>query len=407
MTMSNNILIFGCDFFPTRKTSEINFWNDMVEMLAGHFEQVVILSVNHREVDEEKLADNVWLYNVRPHYFGKGTSHKDPEYSGSKFQKMPFSIVYKTYSFLQYLPVFDRLIKKHDIGIIHYMRVFGLLNSKLTRKYPQLYFSITVPTHVDRGFPLHGIYHVIKNMALKPMDKIIATSDATRDRLEHLGIKRDLLEVIHWTISDHEKPVLQEGIDRIKAKYKIGDGSKVILWAGPLQDTGAAEFYFALEVAKKVVSQSKYFTFVFAFKPDKLKPEYGQAAKNVDNVYVIETGRNEFLGLRSLADLFLSPVCNKNRTLAPPLTWIEMMRLGKPVITTNVSGVNEIIIHGEDGFVIDTVEGIVTLLIGLNEAEIHRAGEKASKAINDRYRLDGILSRYIALWQAGMGHKNK
>ena len=86
--MPKNILIYGCDFFSARKTSEINFWNDLVDRLAEYVDELAILSVNNRSIEEEKIADNVYLYNVKPHFLGNTGTWKDPEYSGRRFQRM-------------------------------------------------------------------------------------------------------------------------------------------------------------------------------------------------------------------------------------------------------------------------------------------------------------------------------
>ena len=57
--LNKNIMIFGCDFFQERKTSEINFWNDIVPLFADHFKQIVILSVNNRKTSQEKILENI------------------------------------------------------------------------------------------------------------------------------------------------------------------------------------------------------------------------------------------------------------------------------------------------------------------------------------------------------------
>lgn len=402
-----NLLLFGCDFFPVRKTSEINFWNDMVDRFAHRFERVVVLSVNNRAVREEKLGQNVFLYNVPPCYLGNNMKWKDPEYSGSKYHKLPLSIVYKTYSLLHYLPMFELLVQKYQINVIHFMRVFGLLNGQLTKRYPEVLFSITVPTHIDRGFPLHRFYHTIKNLGLQSMDRVIPTSQATLIRLEELGIDEAKLSVIPWSLSVDESQILTDEIARMRSQLNVGAHDRVVLWSGPLQHTDSREFYYALEVARQANLQCKDFVFVFAFKPDKLKSEYREAAINIENIRILETNRPQFLALRESADVFLSPVCNKNRTVAPPLTWIEMMHCAVPVITTDIPGVDEIINHGENGFIVEGIEETVALLLTLDQRKLRFAGEKSASYVNEHYNLDNIAAQYSALWQTALRQKRQ
>ena len=64
--MGSNLLLFGCDFFPARKTSEINFWHDVIGYFESSFREIVVVSVNNRPVHKENLSSGVTLYNVPP-----------------------------------------------------------------------------------------------------------------------------------------------------------------------------------------------------------------------------------------------------------------------------------------------------------------------------------------------------
>ncbi len=395
---ARNLLIFGCDFFPSKKASEINFWNDMVSCLRERFEEVVILSVNNRKVRKESLYPNVHLYNVRPYYPDNRMRRKDPEYTGQKFHILPMATAYKTYSFWKYLPIFETLIDRHNIGIVHYMRVFGLLNRRLTGRHADVTFSITVPTHVDRGFPFHRPYHAIKNAALRPMDKIVATSRATRDRLRDLGIEEEKLEVIPWSTRDDSATPAPDDAARARAELDIPPGAEVILWSGPLQGTGPAEFSFALAVARAVAARTDRFLFIFAFKPDAMKAIAGEPAADSDMIRLLETDREMFSRLKGLASAFLSPVCNRNRTVAPPLTWIEMMQHGTPVITTPVAGADELISHGSTGFLVEDVAGTVDLLATLEPGALHRMEPECRRVASTRYDIRSIADRYSEMW---------
>ena len=400
----DNLLLFGCDFFSKKKTSELNFWNDMVDCLRNEFERVVVLSVNNRPVVKEKPYDNVFLYNVKPHYLGNTRAWGDPDYSGRRFHNLPLSALYKSYSLLKYLPVFDQLVEQHSVGIIHYMRVFGLRNRVLVRRHPRVIFSITVPTHIDRGFPLHFLYHGIKNRALKPMDKIVTTSRATRERLASLGIAQRKLEMIPWSAGTEMTQAAGRS-EEIRNRFRISGQQQVVLWSGPLQDTGFREFSFALDVAREVAACTDRYAFVFAVKPDRLSPEHRTAIPQGDRIRLVETDRSQFLDLSAIADIFLSPVCNKNRTVAPPLTWIEMMQRGIPIITTSVAGADELISHGENGFLVDGVRNTARLLVEVDAARLRKTAAASKRTIEAGYDLRDICRRYVEMWTASLDKK--
>jgi glycosyltransferase involved in cell wall biosynthesis len=403
--INENLLLFGCDFFPQKKASEINFWNDMIENLSRSFGEIVVISVNNRSIKREKLKDNIYLYNVKPHYFGKYDNRDDHEYSGKSFHRLPLSVAFKTYSFLRYQKLFQYCIEYHNIGIVHYMRVFGLLNKILIDRYPDLLFTITVPTHVDRGFPLHYFYHFVKNMALKQMDKIICTSHATNKRLEKLGIERQKLDVIPWSVGSSSFVKTRLDPNYIKTKYNIDPLDRIILWSGPLQDTGSKEFFYAYNIARKVCETSDQHTFIFAFKRGKKFVDYSNTSVGYSKIKIMESTRDEFLLLRDIADIFLSPICSKNRTVAPPLTWIEMMGSGIPIITTSVDGVDDIISHHYNGFLVDKAEDTVELLFQLKDVDFLQVCRNAQKTVKDEYHIEEISARYVDLWQTTLAEK--
>lgn len=389
-----NLLIFGCDYFRERKSSEVNFWNDMVDRLSPSFNEIVVVSVNSRDVEVEHAGRNVTIYNLPPKYFTKSQRKgADLEYSGHAFHRMPMSIVYKTMSFVSYVPRLTKIIRKHNIGIVHYMRVFGLLNERLIGMNPDLVYTITVSTHVDRGFPAHQIYHVIKNLSFSPFDKIIATAEATARRMTELKVEKERIRVIPWA-TDAGEEKLSDGCKTVPEKE---DAKKLVLWAGPLQGTGDQEFQMAYRIAGRVTESVDGYRFVFAFKPDKM-PAYIERSES-GSIRVIETDREQFSNLMCSADLFLSPVVNMKRTVAPPLTWIEMMQHGVPVITTPVEGAEEIVHSNETGYLIEGEREAIALLTGLKRADMDRVKTGARKFVDEKYNVTKIANGYLGVWR--------
>ena len=122
-------------------------------------------------------------------------------------------------------------------------------------------------------------------------------------------------------------------------------------------------------------------------------------------IKILESTRDEFLLLRDIADIFLSPICSKNRTVAPPLTWIEMMGSGIPIITTSVDGVDDIISHHYNGFLVDKAEDTVELLFQLKDVDFLEVCRNAQKTVNDEYHIEEISARYVDLWQTTLAEK--
>ncbi len=400
-----NLLLFGCDFFTSRKTSELNFWLDMVEHFARHFPKVVVLSVNNRPVPRERMSTNIVVYNVRPHYVGNRPSCTDPEYTGKAFHRLPLGPGYKTYTLIRNLRVIDELIERYQIGVMHYMRVFGVLNELLTRRHRDIVFSMTVPTHIDRGFPLHVFYHALKRLGLRAMDTLVTTTAATQGRLMRLGIPPGKIEVIPWSSKRAERTRSAADAARARARLGLSPDRPLVLWSGPLQHTGEAEFRSALRVAKGVAGRSDRYQFVFAFKPDAMREEFARTADGIAGMTVRETDRETFDELQRAATVFLSPLCNPNRTVAPPLTWVEMMGLGVPLVTTQVPGVEELVDHERTGFVVHDSGEAVDVLCKVSTEAWQTLGAEGARVVHERFNLKDIASAYVSMWNDRLKNK--
>jgi len=85
-----------------------------------------------------------------------------------------------------------------------------------------------------------------------------------------------------------------------------------------------------------------------------------------------------------------------------PLTIIEAMFAGLPVIATNVGGVGELVVNGQNGFLInpDSLEELVQKMIYFIENPERRRnmGEKGQKIAKENYTLDKMIKSYENLY---------
>lgn len=395
--MPSNLMLFGCDLSSDRKASELNFWYDMIVYLSRDFEEIVIVSISNKNTSKELIPPNITLYNLPPVYWRNNGEWTDKEYTGPRYHKLPFSVIYKTITLVRYVSILQDIAEKHDIGIIHYVRIFGIFNKILKRKLSDVSFTMTVPTHVDRGFPFHLIYHLIKRMGFSGMDKLITTTKATAERLTRLGVEADKVQVIPWSAENNlVRKSCESGFMK---RLDLDEDAKIILWSGPLQGTGSKEIDYAIKVARLVMKQTCKYQFVFAFKPDTLRKEYLDSLNGIMHVAVFETDQMEFKNLQNIAALFLSPVCDKNRTIAPPMTWIEMMQRGVPVVTTPVDGVNEILENLTNGIIAESEEEAATAIVRMGDIQLNAMCDNAKRTVKEKYNIESIAASYTKLWR--------
>jgi glycosyltransferase involved in cell wall biosynthesis len=85
-----------------------------------------------------------------------------------------------------------------------------------------------------------------------------------------------------------------------------------------------------------------------------------------------------------------------------PVALLEAMALGKPVIASNIPGIQEVITHGKDGFLFETgnvseLKKYLELL--LESSELRREiGKNARKNVGEKYTFAKVADQYIALF---------
>ena len=187
--------------------------------------------------------------------------------------------------------------------------------------------------------------------------------------------------------------------EKIKQKYQINEDSTIVLWSGPIQDTGKKEFFQSIEIANQVLKTNPNFSFIFAFKPGSLKSKIFRVFHSLQNIHIVETNKSEFDSLKNITDIFLSPILNKNRTIAPPLTWIEMLQSGIPIITFELDGVDEIIEHGKNGFIALSSADAARLIIDLKSFDKEFIRKACFSSVKKKHDIKLISDRYISLWR--------
>jgi glycosyltransferase involved in cell wall biosynthesis len=96
-------------------------------------------------------------------------------------------------------------------------------------------------------------------------------------------------------------------------------------------------------------------------------------------------------------------VCLTSDAEALPLSILEAMALGRPVVTTDVGGVRDAVVEGETGFVIppDDVSGFAAALLKLAGApvlvsQLGKAGRRRHEA---RFTVDRMVSAHVDLFE--------
>lgn len=123
------------------------------------------------------------------------------------------------------------------------------------------------------------------------------------------------------------------------------------------------------------------------------------AEKNYIDVSFLGIISNEKLpGILNKNEIFILPSIYEGM----PKSLLEAMSCGRPVIGTNVDGINEIVIHGVNGLLCKTdslsIRDTIVNLLGDNNLKI-KLGINARKTIVKNYSLDEIIERELRLYK--------
>jgi len=112
---------------------------------------------------------------------------------------------------------------------------------------------------------------------------------------------------------------------------------------------------------------------------------------------------HEVAKLMAASDIVVVPFLNTNGIADRPLTIIEAMACGRPVIASNVGGIDEIIKNGVNGIVVnpgqpsEIEQGLRFLLENKKESEI--IGANATRYISQSHGIDQVVTTLEKLYE--------
>jgi glycosyltransferase involved in cell wall biosynthesis len=312
------------------------------------------------------------------------------------------------------IPVFDLAYRRRKtIGSI--MRLSRLLRRTRTRI---LHSHLFEPGLIGRlaawqaGVPViitheHGktlwkrwYHHWFERLAQHRTDLRIAVSADIRDlRIKHEKTPLDRITLIGNAVDPDRLKEGEGHRDRLRAELGLEDRT-VVGCVGRI--VGAKAYDIMLEVACRLRSGRRDAAFILIGDgPQRESLEARRRELGLTEGVSLLGMREDIPGLLAAMDIYLITSLREGL----PLSLIEAMMAGKPVVSTRVGGIPEVIEHGVDGLLVEPgdVEGTVAALKTLLDDPGRRAamGERGRRKAIDRYapsRVLGIIeSRYAEI----------
>lgn len=377
--MLEHLLLIGIDFNPERSTGDKNFWLDMLAHAGPGVRRVTVLSFKRQPAPPWEFYIGGCLVTIR--YIGP--SFLDgPKTAGGSLRQL--GVAAKTVDAFRLLAEMAAVHRELPYQHVHLMDNLGVAN-RLVARYARSRVSVTAFTYA--GVRPCFMYDWFLRASFDHDNiTVVSYSEAYREKLLQLGIGPSGVRRIQWGVSPDCASVARPA------------GRPLILWSGYICPVGRDDFMFAHETARAALKGGLDAEFVFAFKPECYEPGFSEYHRPGGGISVIPTTGPEFDALRARADIFFSPVVRPDVIVGPPLTWLEMLAHGIPIVTTCVPGVTEAVREGVTGFVAGSKAEVKDALF--TAASMYAGmGQDCRASIQDGYDIRESARMYFALWE--------
>ena len=289
------------------------------------------------------------------------------------------------------------LIKlKKQVDVIHLPYTS---NSRLA--YPMVlarkFFDIPYIIYIQGG----GMYpwkpKILHRLFFKHAGAIVAVSETLRKEYEKRSGRK--IKVIPPLIPFSESKISKE---ELRKRYGFSSDDKVILSVGSIKKIKGSDtlLYAFLELGKIYIEENNLKLLYAGEGPMKPMLEEKVKERSFDE-YVKFLGtipHEEVPHVYKLADIYVISSLFEGA----PLSLLEAMSNGLPIIGTDVNGINDLIAHGENGLLFekenikDLIEKIKELVE--NKDLSNKLGNAAKRDYLQNYEFEYSISKHINLY---------
>lgn len=290
-----------------------------------------------------------------------------------------------------------RVIKEFKPDIIHtHTFKAGLLGRLAARTL----FRRILLVHTFHGHLLHGYFGKFGTSVVIVIERILAKLTT---RLISVGTKvKDELLTHKVGVAEQYKvinPGFKVGKPGILARRDLGfhDNDFICGWFGRITEIKRADRVLEISNFAQFTSERQVKFLIVGDGENRRKLEIQSQQSHLPVTFL--GWRSDIPTLMNLCDLVICTSENEGT----PISLIEAQMLGRPVISTNVGSVQEVLIPGETGFVLDYDpekfwQKIEFLML---ESEVYEQFSIASsKFALERFSLEKFLAQHIQLYKS-------
>ncbi len=239
-------------------------------------------------------------------------------------------------------------------------------------------------------------YEYLDARALRMFDSVVAVSKAVTNDLKIRGINSDGIKLIYNGLKIRSDVPI-DNIPNIRNEYGIDEPSFVIGSVGRLAKVKGQ--VYLIEAMQSILKDVENCRLLIAGEgPERGYLEYLIEKYNLrEKVKLLGYVRNieQFL---AVIDLFVLPSLSEGL----PMSLLEAMAAGKPVLASAVGGITEVIENGDSGVLVPPAD---PSSLAESVKELYRSSERMSgmahrgkSVVETKYSSGGMAEKYLAVY---------
>lgn len=322
---------------------------------------------------------------------------REPSEAGRKLESMGANITYLNRSRFDPRTFFDlyRLFKENQIDVIHLhgngASTFGRLAARV--------LGIPNVVHEHGVQPKLPRYAIWTDRLLAPLSyKIVAVGKAVRDWvIERKKVAPSRVEVIYFGVPlENYKQASPQRVSAEKERLNIPPDYKVVGTVSRLyEQKGVRYFIDAIPIIREKYPRAKFIVAGDGPLQEELELQARQLGVEADTIFTGFCPDMPFI--LSLLDIKVLPSLWEG----VPFTVYEAMAMGKPIVSTNVDGLKEVLEDGRNALMVPPKEPSLLaekILFLLENEEVARSLGEQAREDSKRYHINLTVRKFEELY---------
>lgn len=288
-----------------------------------------------------------------------------------------------------------RLIKRRRVSLIHAhefaMNTYGSLASAIAR------IPAISTVHGKNYYWQRWRRRIAYRFVAKRSRMVAVSEDIRRFLVSRVGINDNEISTIYNGVDIDPYRLTSGARHAVRQELGINDYQPVIGTVGNLYPVKGHSYL--LEAAARVTETFPDAMFVIAGRGELLKQLHKTAGELALKTNVRFLGfREDIPALLQAMDIFVLPSLSEGL----PISMLEAMAAGKPVVATDVGGNPEVVIDGQTGLLApaahaDALADKILLLLR-NPDLMYRLGKAGANRVEREFAVDGMVAKYQELY---------